>query len=198
MDARRKRLAELRLQLDSLYVTGATTVLGSPERQAVLEQLEPLLASIHALNDELEVDPITAEDPRSAWPHFLDDNQTALGLSPGLRPGVLKPLLSPGGFGQPLRVAGSLVCPPRTRRRSFPCCGTRARASRASRRKGSVAGWVWLQRILASPCAAPPLGWVLRRFGHGPIPGSPRCAPERDPLARHPPCLPRSGGIGAL
>jgi hypothetical protein len=38
-------------------------VLGSPERQAVLEQLEPLLASIHALNDELEVDPITAEDP---------------------------------------------------------------------------------------------------------------------------------------
>jgi hypothetical protein len=36
---------------------------GSPERQAVLEQLEPLLASIHALNDELEVDPITTEDP---------------------------------------------------------------------------------------------------------------------------------------
>jgi hypothetical protein len=27
------------------------------------EQLEPLLASIHALNDELEVDPITTEDP---------------------------------------------------------------------------------------------------------------------------------------
>ena len=63
MDARRKRLAELRLQLDPLYVTGATTVLGSPERQAVLEQLEPLLASIHALNDELEVDPISTEDP---------------------------------------------------------------------------------------------------------------------------------------
>jgi len=62
-DARRKRLAELRLQLDSLYVTGATTVHGSPERQAVLEQLEPLLASIHALNDELEADPITTEDP---------------------------------------------------------------------------------------------------------------------------------------
>jgi hypothetical protein len=38
-------------------------VLGSPERQAVLEQLEPLLASIHALNDELEADPITTEDP---------------------------------------------------------------------------------------------------------------------------------------
>jgi hypothetical protein len=36
---------------------------GSPERQAVLEQLEPLLAAIHALNDELEVDPITTEDP---------------------------------------------------------------------------------------------------------------------------------------
>jgi len=54
---------KLRLQLDSLYVIGATTVLGSPERQAVLEQLEPLLASIHALNDELEVDPITTEDP---------------------------------------------------------------------------------------------------------------------------------------
>jgi hypothetical protein len=63
MDARRKRLAELRLQLDSLYVAGATTVHGSPEQQAVLEQLEPLLASIHALNDELEVDPITTEDP---------------------------------------------------------------------------------------------------------------------------------------
>ena len=63
MDARRKRLAELRLQLDSLYIIGATTVHGTPERQAVLEQLEPLLASIHALNDELEVDPITAEDP---------------------------------------------------------------------------------------------------------------------------------------
>ncbi|WP_411875417.1 hypothetical protein [Vulcanococcus limneticus] len=63
MDARRKRLAELRLQLDSLYDIGATTVHGSPERQAVLEQLEPLLASIHALNDELEVDPITTEDP---------------------------------------------------------------------------------------------------------------------------------------
>ena len=62
-DARRKRLAELRLQLDSLYDIGATTVHGSPERQAVLEQLEPLLAAIHALNDELEVDPITAEDP---------------------------------------------------------------------------------------------------------------------------------------
>jgi hypothetical protein len=63
MDARRKRLAELRLQLDSLYVIGRTTGHGSPERQAVLEQLEPLLKSIHALNDELEVDPITAEDP---------------------------------------------------------------------------------------------------------------------------------------
>ena len=63
MDARRKRLAELRLQLETLYGIGATTVHGSPERQAVLEQLEPLLASIHALNDELEVDPITDEDP---------------------------------------------------------------------------------------------------------------------------------------
>lgn len=63
MDARRKRLAELRLQLDSLYVIGATTVLGSPERQAVLDQLDPPQASIHALNDELDVDPITTEDP---------------------------------------------------------------------------------------------------------------------------------------
>ena len=63
MDARHKRLAELRHQLDSLYVIGATTVHGSPERQVVLEQLEPLLAAIHALNDELEVDPITAEEP---------------------------------------------------------------------------------------------------------------------------------------
>jgi hypothetical protein len=63
MDARRKRLAELRHQMESLYAVGRATELGSPERQAVLEQLEPLLASIHALNDELEVDPITAEDP---------------------------------------------------------------------------------------------------------------------------------------
>ena len=31
--------------------------------------------------------------------------------------------------------------------------------------------------IPASPCAAPPLGRVLRRYGHGPGPGSPRCAP---------------------
>jgi hypothetical protein len=49
MDARRKRWAELRLQLDSLYVTGATTEHGSPERQAVLEQLESLLASVKRL-----------------------------------------------------------------------------------------------------------------------------------------------------
>ena len=63
MDARRKRLAELRLQLESLYVIGRTTDPGSPERQAVLEQLEPVLASIHALNDELEVNPITVEVP---------------------------------------------------------------------------------------------------------------------------------------
>jgi hypothetical protein len=63
MDARLKRLAELRLQLNSLYVIGRSTVHGSPERQEVLEQLEPVLAAIHALNDELEVDPITTEDP---------------------------------------------------------------------------------------------------------------------------------------
>ena len=43
-----------------------------------------------------------------------------------------------------------------------------------------------MQGDLASPCAAPPLGRVLRLYGHGPSPGSPRCAPERDPLARHP------------
>jgi len=41
MDARRKRLAELRLQLDSLYDTGATTVHGSPEQQAILEPCWP-------------------------------------------------------------------------------------------------------------------------------------------------------------
>jgi len=63
MDSRRKRLAKLRHQLESLYDIGRTTPPGSPERQAVLEQLEPVLASIHALNYELEVDPITAEDP---------------------------------------------------------------------------------------------------------------------------------------
>jgi hypothetical protein len=63
MDSRRKRLTELRLQLESLYVIGRTTDPGSPERQAVLEQLEPVLASIHALNDELEVNPITVEVP---------------------------------------------------------------------------------------------------------------------------------------
>ena len=37
MDARHMRLAKLRFQLDSLFVTGATTVHGSPEQQAVLE-----------------------------------------------------------------------------------------------------------------------------------------------------------------
>jgi len=63
MDSRCKRLAELRLQLESLYAIGRTTAACSPERQAVLEQVEPVLASIHALNDELEVDPITADDP---------------------------------------------------------------------------------------------------------------------------------------
>lgn len=63
MDASHMRLAELRLQLDSLYHIGATTGHGSSEGQAVLEQLERLLASIHALNDELEVDPITGDDP---------------------------------------------------------------------------------------------------------------------------------------
>jgi len=47
MDARHMRLAELRLQL------------------------EPLLASIHALNDELEVDPITAEGPFAVHPDGL-------------------------------------------------------------------------------------------------------------------------------
>jgi hypothetical protein len=46
MDARQIRLADLRLQLESLYGIGATTVHGSPERQAVLEKLEPLLAGI--------------------------------------------------------------------------------------------------------------------------------------------------------
>jgi len=61
MDTRRKRLAELRLQLHAVYGIGRTTVHGSPERQAVLDQLEPLLASIHALNDELDVDS-TAEE----------------------------------------------------------------------------------------------------------------------------------------
>jgi hypothetical protein len=48
MDARRKRFAELRLQLNSLFVIGATAVHGSPEWQAVLEQLDLLLASNHS------------------------------------------------------------------------------------------------------------------------------------------------------
>jgi hypothetical protein len=57
--------------------------------------------------------------------------------------------------------------------------------------------WVATASGPGQPFAAPPLGRVLRRNGHGPGPGSSRCAPERDPLARHPPCLPRSGLPGA-
>ena len=63
IDVRRKSLIELRTQLESLYDIGRTTALGSSERQPVLEQLEPVLASIHATNDELEVDSIPFEDP---------------------------------------------------------------------------------------------------------------------------------------
>jgi hypothetical protein len=42
-----------------------------------------------------------------------------------------------------------------------------------------IAFGLQLHRILASPCATPPLGRVLRRYGHGPGPGSPRCGPDR-------------------
>jgi hypothetical protein len=63
MDARRKRLVALRIQLESLYVIGRTTAPGSPERQAVLEQLEPVLASVHALNNELVLTSILVQVP---------------------------------------------------------------------------------------------------------------------------------------
>jgi hypothetical protein len=48
---------------------------------------------------------------------------------------VVRPLLLPGSSEKPLRVPCSLVCPPGSRRRPFPCCGTRARASQAGRHR---------------------------------------------------------------
>jgi hypothetical protein len=58
MDERCYRLAELRLELAVLNAFGQPTKPGSPERWAVLAELEPLLGALFALIEELEVDPI--------------------------------------------------------------------------------------------------------------------------------------------
>ena len=58
MDERHYRLAELRLELAVLNVFGQLTQPGSPERWALLAELEHLLGALFALIEELEVDPI--------------------------------------------------------------------------------------------------------------------------------------------
>ena len=58
MDQRHYRLAELRLELAVLNVFGQLTQPGSPERWALLAELEHLLGALFALIEELEVDPI--------------------------------------------------------------------------------------------------------------------------------------------
>lgn len=54
MEARRQRLAELRVQLEELNVKGRLTAPCSPERDAVLEEWAPLFAAVLALKEELE------------------------------------------------------------------------------------------------------------------------------------------------
>lgn len=56
MDARKERLAELRHQLEELNAKGRLTAPGSPERDAVLEEWEPVFAAILALKEELEIE----------------------------------------------------------------------------------------------------------------------------------------------
>ena len=108
---------------------------------------------------------------------------------------------APRGPDTPLIARAFRETPQGSLQSGVPSGGTpSARPMLRHSRKGStswppldpIALGLRLHRILASPCAAPPLGRVLRRYGHGPSPGSPGCAPERDPLARHPPCLPQS------
>ena len=58
MDERYYRLAELRLELTFLNAFGQLTQPGSPERWALLAELEHLLGALFALLEEIEVDPI--------------------------------------------------------------------------------------------------------------------------------------------
>ena len=58
MDDRHYRLAELRFELAVLNAFGEMTQPGSPEREAVVAELEALLGAVFALIEELEVDPI--------------------------------------------------------------------------------------------------------------------------------------------
>ena len=50
-----------------------------------------------------------------------------------------------------------------------------------------------LHKVHASYFAAPNLCQVLRRYGHSTGSGPPCCDPEKDLLARHPPCQPLTG-----
>lgn len=54
MEARRQRLAELRVQLEELNVKGRLTAPCSPEREAVLEEWAPVFAAVLELKEELE------------------------------------------------------------------------------------------------------------------------------------------------
>jgi len=54
MEARRQRLAELRVQLEELNAKGRLTAPCSPEREAVLEEWAPVFAAVLALKEELE------------------------------------------------------------------------------------------------------------------------------------------------
>jgi len=58
MDERHYRLAELRLELAVLNALAQMTQPGSPERGAVVTELESQLGAVFALIEELEVDPI--------------------------------------------------------------------------------------------------------------------------------------------
>ncbi|MCU0529777.1 MAG: hypothetical protein MUD04_09845 [Cyanobium sp. Prado107] len=53
-DDRLARLADLRRQCAELNAKGRATALGSPERDAVLEEWVPIHAALMALQDELE------------------------------------------------------------------------------------------------------------------------------------------------
>lgn len=58
MDDRHYRLAELRFELAVLNAFGQMSKAGSPEREAVVAELEARLRAVFALIEELEVDPI--------------------------------------------------------------------------------------------------------------------------------------------
>jgi hypothetical protein len=57
MDQRHYRVFELLFELAVLNALGQITQPGSPEREAVMAELAPLLGAVFALIEELEVDP---------------------------------------------------------------------------------------------------------------------------------------------